>query len=338
MDKRVIFAVAGSGKTTYIVNSLLADKRSLIITYTNNNYINLLQKITKKFDGHCPKNITLMTYYRFLYQFCYKPILSDDIGARGIIYKSNPNKFINQKSSKFYISSDGYFYSNRLAFFLENNVLNEIKKRIEVYYDELVIDEIQDIAGRDFNFLESLMSTNVNMLFVGDFYQHTFDTSRDGNVNQSLFDNRDTYESRFTSKGFIIDSTTLKNSWRCGKNICDFISKNLQIKISSNRTEDKTNIFFVTDNMKKEKILDDTNIVKLHFKECYKHGPGRRNWGESKGEDKYEDVCVMLNKTTARAHENNMLYNLTTGTRNKLYVAITRAHGNVYLIYEDNVK
>lgn len=32
MDKRVIFAVAGSGKTTYIVDSLSRDKRSLIVT------------------------------------------------------------------------------------------------------------------------------------------------------------------------------------------------------------------------------------------------------------------------------------------------------------------
>lgn len=46
MDKRVIFAVAGSGKTTYIVNSLTADKRSLIVTYTNSNFDNLTQKIT----------------------------------------------------------------------------------------------------------------------------------------------------------------------------------------------------------------------------------------------------------------------------------------------------
>lgn len=42
MDKKVIFAVAGSGKTTYIINGLSADKRSLIITYTTANYYNIL--------------------------------------------------------------------------------------------------------------------------------------------------------------------------------------------------------------------------------------------------------------------------------------------------------
>lgn len=34
-----------------------------------------------------------------------------------------------------------------------------------------------------FSFLEKIMETDVNMLFVGDLYQHTFDTSRDGNEN-----------------------------------------------------------------------------------------------------------------------------------------------------------
>lgn len=48
MDKRVIFAVAGSGKTTYIVDSLSRDKRSLIVTYTVGNYNNLCCKISEK--------------------------------------------------------------------------------------------------------------------------------------------------------------------------------------------------------------------------------------------------------------------------------------------------
>lgn len=48
--------------------------------------------------------------------------------------------------------------------------MNELKLRLEKYFDEFIVDEIQDISGRDFNFLEQLMSTNINMLFVGDFF------------------------------------------------------------------------------------------------------------------------------------------------------------------------
>ena len=72
MDKRVIFAVAGSGKTTYIVNELSLEKRSLILTYTDGNYDNISRKILAKFGGRWPNSVTLMTYFSFLYNFCYK--------------------------------------------------------------------------------------------------------------------------------------------------------------------------------------------------------------------------------------------------------------------------
>lgn len=336
MDKRVIFAVAGSGKTTHIVDSLSDDKRFLIITYTISNYKNLSRKIAKKYGGAWPDNVTLMTYFQFLFRFCYKPFLADKVKAHGIRYEQKPALYVKQSDRRYYLSSAGYFYSNRLSLFLEKeNVVDEIKGRIEKYFDVFVIDEIQDIAGRDFNFLKVLMETSVNMLFVGDFFQHTFDTSRDGNVNQSLFNNREAYEAHFIRKGFTSDTTTLLKSWRCGKKICEFVSTKLGISISSNKDEtDTSDIFFISSSDEAKTILADPNIVKLHYKECDKFGFGHRNWGDTKGEDSHENVCVMLNKTTADLHKKGKLCQLTPSTRNKLYVAITRAHGNVYLVYE----
>ena len=96
MDKRVIFAVAGSGKTTYIINSLKKDERVLIVTYTLGNYNNLLNKIANMFNGELPANIEVMTYFTFLYRFCYKPFLADEIKAKGITYERNTNKYIGQ--------------------------------------------------------------------------------------------------------------------------------------------------------------------------------------------------------------------------------------------------
>ncbi|HHT9977306.1 TPA: hypothetical protein ACT9LU_002870, partial [Legionella pneumophila] len=49
MDKRVIFAVAGSGKTTHIINRLDTQKRAIILTYTENNYYHLKNQIIQKF-------------------------------------------------------------------------------------------------------------------------------------------------------------------------------------------------------------------------------------------------------------------------------------------------
>lgn len=164
MDKRVMFAVAGSGKTTYIVDNLAENKRSLIVTYTTSNYENLSARIIRKFGGIWPSKVTLLTYFQFLYRFCYKPFLADRCCMRGIIFERNPNTFGRQDRMSYYCSPGKYFYSNRLSLFLEKvGVINDIKARIKTYFDEFVIDEIQDVAGRDFVFLEKLMTTNINL-------------------------------------------------------------------------------------------------------------------------------------------------------------------------------
>lgn len=336
MDKKVIFAVAGSGKTTYIVNSLSLQKKSLILTYTDGNYNNLSRKILEKFNGVWPNTVTLMTYFSFLYNFCYKPYLADKTHARGITFKSNPNRYDRCTEQKYFLSSSGFLYSNRLAFYFEReNIISKITNRLEKYFDELIIDEIQDIGGRDFNFLEAIMEASINMLFVGDFYQHTFDTSRDGATNSTLFNSKSKYESRFTAKGFICDNTSLVNSWRCSKNVCQFVTENLGIHICSNRPEeDNTRIELVSDPLIISELLSNNDIIKLHYQNGSKNGYMHKNWGETKGEDKYMDVCVLLNKATSKRMSSGTLSELAQLTKNKLYVAITRAKGNVYIFDE----
>lgn len=339
MDKRVIFAVAGSGKTTYIINSLKKDERALIVTYTLGNYNNLLNKIANMFNGELPANIEVMTYFTFLYRFCYKPFLADEIKAKGITYERNTNKYIGQDKIQYYLSNGRYIYSNRLSLLIEKcKYLPEVKQRLEKYFDRFIIDEVQDIAGRDFNFLEELMTTNISMLFVGDFYQHTYDTSSDGNTNKNLFSDQAKYIQRFIDKGFICDRTTLTKSWRCSEGICKFITEKLGIPISSNLPYDSNSADFdvvhITDQVTINSILNDERIIKLHLRESAKFGTGHKNWGETKGEDHYNDVCVLLNKTTAKLYLSGKLCDLPPSTRNKLYVALTRAHGKVYLVDE----
>ena len=182
------------------------------------------------------------------------------------------------------------------------------------------------------------MTANINMLFVGDFYQHTYDTSRDGNANKNLFGNFPSYEARFINQGVLSDKTSLVKSWRCSPSICRFITENLGIEIYSNQNtamgSEASDIIFLSEQAQINSILANPNIVKLHFQNSSKYGSGHRNWGDTKGEDHYQDVCVMLNKATAAKYATGKLCELAPSTRNKLYVAITRAHGKVYLINE----
>ena len=192
MDKRLILAVAGSGKTTHIINKLCLDKKHLLITFTNNNHENLRLGVIRRF-GFFPENIKVYTYFSFLYSFCYKPFLSDYLGAKGTTWKQPP-RFSRLTDRAHFIDNNDLLYGCRIAKLLLNpDVISDIISRIEKYVDHLYIDEVQDFAGNDFSFLKKISSANVDMLFVGDFFQHTFDTSRDASVNKSLHDNYSVY-------------------------------------------------------------------------------------------------------------------------------------------------
>lgn len=338
MGNQLILAVAGSGKTTHIVNQLNLEKRSLVVTYTNTNFRNLHDSIVCKFD-YFPSNIKLMTYFSFLHSFCYRPFLSLKLKARGINYDGNPNRFASQYirgttqiNKSYFFDEFARLYGNRIAKLLEiQGIFPDINSRLTKYFDNLFIDEVQDFAGHDFNLLKGIAQARIDMIFVGDFCQHTYDTSRDGNVNGNLHSNFDSYVNSFIQIGFTIDKESLKNSYRCSPSVCKFIRDHLDIEIYSNRTDD-SQISILDDQEQADIYFQDKSIVKLFYREHLKYGCYSRNWGESKGENKYNDVCVVLNQTTAKQFKANKLHELPSQTKNKLYVACSRANNNLYLV------
>ena len=64
---------------------------------------------------------------------------------------------------------------------------------------------------------------DVEVLFVGDFFQHTFDTSRDGNIQKELHNNYEAYLCKFKDAGYIIDLDILSHSYRCSPTVCRFV-------------------------------------------------------------------------------------------------------------------
>lgn len=81
----------------------------------------------------------------------------------------------------------------------------------------------------------------------------------------------------------MIDNTTLQNSWRCSKAICNNISDNIGIEIPSNRSkEDDTSIKFIDDEETIASMLADVNVIKLHYQNSAKFGCCHKNRGGTK--------------------------------------------------------
>lgn len=335
MDKRLILSVAGSGKTSFIIEQLTLETRSLLITYTNNNYDNLRKKVVDKF-GYTPESISIYTYFDFLYNFCFKPYLYFKLPAKGINWNTPPvfTQRLKRSDIKFYIDGNRKLYHNRIAKLLEeSNTYNKINQRIEKYYDNLFIDEIQDYGGHDFNLIQSMARSNVKICLVGDFFQHTFDTSSDGNVNRTLYSDLETYKKKFTAVGITIDCCTLSNSYRCSPSICAFIQSKLNIPISSHR-QDETKVQFIDTPEQIEQLFNCKDTVKLFYQNHHKYPCFSENWGASKGIDSYNDVCVVLNKSTYDLFKKDKLIDMNGKTKNKFYVACTRARRHLYFIPE----
>ncbi|MCF8976497.1 AAA family ATPase, partial [Pseudomonas edaphica] len=173
MDKSVIFAVAGSGKTSLVIDRLSLDQRALIVTYTENNYRHLRHRIIQKF-GTIPPNITVMTYFSFLHGFCYRPLLQLELNTQGMNFRLPTNPRTPLSDMARFRDGSRRLYYNRLAKLLEmRKCIPAIRARVERFYDCVYVDEVQDFAGHDFNLLLDISKAKANMTFVGDFYQHT---------------------------------------------------------------------------------------------------------------------------------------------------------------------
>ncbi|WP_321886449.1 DEAD/DEAH box helicase family protein [Paraburkholderia bannensis] len=333
MDKTVIFAVAGSGKTYRLVEQLDEVRRVLLVTYTDENRENLRIRIIQKF-GYFPENVKLYTYFTFLHSFCYRPFLLDEKRTKGMTFQRPPAKgpIYGIDNDNRYMTPARSLYHNRLAKYVEQTgVVKDVIARIEKYFDAFFVDEVQDFGGHDFNLLMLLSQSNVECMFVGDFYQHTYDTSRDGNVNMNLHVDYEMYKARFKAVKMELDLTSLMRSRRCSKSVCDFISMQIGIQIESH-SDVLTDVRLVEDQAEVQALYEAPDIVKLFLKEHYKYGCYSQNWGAAKGLDHYMDVCVVLHPDALAAWKAGALTELNPETRNKLYVACSRARGNLTFV------
>ncbi len=329
MDKRLLLAVAGSGKTTFLINLLNTEKRFLLVTYTRNNYEHLRCSILKKF-GFFPEKIKVLSFFQFLYSFCFKPFCGLTMKTCGICfdYPEDLTRFHPGKES-FYKTKSGRIFSNRIAHFCKDHCAENIKDRIDKYYDYFFIDEVQDIAGHDFNLLMSIIPNTCNALFVGDFFQHTYETSNDGNVNLTLYKNYKNYLKRWKDAGVTVDVSSLSRTHRCSTEICDFV-RNMGIEIESTGVT-QGNVVVLDNEQDVDAIVNDDSIPKLFLNNSINYRCVSMNWGASKGIDSFTDVCVVLNKTALSLFLKGKLADMNSISKNKLYVACTRAHRHLYI-------
>ena len=308
-NKRLIHAVAGSGKTTKIIESIDPQKRNLIITYTETNQNTIRAKLIDKL-GYIPDSTFIFGVFEFLYSFCLVPYLGKRPKGINFDYETQ-GRFDNNS-----IDTTGRIIQNQLSksllrgflIYKRNNIHfdNSYLERIDKFFDCVFVDECQDFESDDFDWLLSLSKLNAGVLLLGDFYQKTFKTSRRGNKGKGIHSSFENWLKVISDSGFKIDLSSLSKSYRCPKIVCDFIVESLDIKISSQKKENPTtNIMFIDSQDKIESIMTDDSIMKLFYQKFYDYDCKSQNWGDSKGSE-YENVCVVLNPKTYKGTSKNI--------------------------------
>lgn len=182
MPAEVRLAVAGSGKTAEIVEKIEAQPvgiASIALTFTRQAQAEIATRI----KGGLVSDHETMGWYSFLTKHIvrpYLPTLFPGTLPRGLCFVQSTKQIPRLGGWRHYFNKDFEPYSVRLPL-LAKKVLQTAGdapiKRLARIYDNLYIDEFQDLGGNDLEVLEALMESNINMLFVGDVRQALLSTS-----------------------------------------------------------------------------------------------------------------------------------------------------------------
>lgn len=353
MDKKLVMAVAGSGKTYLMCNSINPEKRNLILAFTHENIKNIYRELLDRFH-RIPENTIVSTFHGFLFGDCIQPYhrlicglyKEQPFRCEGVMLLPPPKPMNGKKYNdmyvidsklRHYIPRKKYYCSLMAKLIMKNNgtLLPAVLKRTNKFYDALFVDEYQDYRNEEYELLSAIIQDfGGDVLLVGDYYQHS--VSGDNNTGKPFgkINNLKTYQDYkkvIKGLGVTIDETKLCKSRRCSKPVCDFVKSKLGIEIES-YDEHAGEVTTVSDVAEAERILCDDSICKLLFRDSGKYLFSCFNWSYSKG-DTYEKTCVILTGATSNLVEDGFRYDcMAPITRNKLYVALTRSRTDVCLM------
>lgn len=359
MAKRVILAVAGAGKTYHICHSIDPAKRNLVLAFTHENVSNIRRELIDAF-GAIPDLTTVSTFDSFVYHnliLPYEPSIGAHFGcdqfvSKGITVIDPPPQRIESGSGDM-IPNKKYFAKDKLRHYVDGGLryycttLSELAlqvkcgkttlvaraaNRLNLFYDKVNIDEFQDYRKHDYDLILKLSKVLNNVTLVGDYYQHS--VSGQNNSGKPFVKGKteigyQEFLGKLRQEGFEIDEITLNESRRCAPAVCSFVGEKLGIKITSSGNN-KGEVIWVEKNL--DAILSNDEIVKLVYKNSDRYAFRSVNWSYSKG-DTMNSTCVVLTKGFERLSEDDFSpEGMPRATINKLYVALTRSRGNVYLI------
>jgi len=360
MSNELIIAVAGSGKTTHLVDKALkqVDGKTLIATYTEANGAEIKKKIIQV-KGCIPENIVIQTWFSFLLQHGVRPfqgcIFDEKIKGMILVNRRSGIRYINRQGHpvpykesdirNFYFSKELKIYSDkiaRFAFKCNEKSKGAVINRLSSIFDRIFIDEVQDLASYDLDILKLLFESEIDILMVGDPRQVVYVTHRAQRLNKYSPGKIDGFiNEQCNDLDVLIDQDTLNKSHRNNAPICEYSSKLFPEYPASEpcicdecRVGSPHDGVFLVRDVDVANYLESYNPVQLRWSNTTR-GISKNhrslNMGLAKGKSFDRALIFPTNPMKDWIANNNSP--LQPEARAKFYVGITRARHSVGIVY-----
>lgn len=343
-NNKVVIASAGSGKTTSLVNEAMSrsNTKIAILTYTNNNIKEIKNKFYAK-PGGIPQRVEVWSWFTFLLHECVRPYqrsvyskrrvrtihFPEGRSARGAPYSD---------IERYYFRHGDEIYSDKISRFVidcEDRSNELVTKRLGDIYDEVFVDEFQDLAGYDLDLLEVFLKGDIRVVAVGDPRQCTYTTNNSARNSQYRGMGVLRLVQKWEADGLCqIDGDA--KSYRCNQKICDYADllwPDMEKTKSLNKSvTGHDGIFLVSKANLREYVKTFSPAVLRYDRRADTHGYLALNFGEAKGLE-FDRVLIVPHGPIQKYLQSGNLDDITKSAE-KFYVAITRAKHSVAFLYD----
>lgn len=227
MGNIVTLAVAGSRKTQGIVEhcaGLPQDSRPLVLTYTQSNQAELRTRL-KRQVGH-RSDIPVFGWFTFLLrEFArpFVPFLLPGERIRGFNFEGCPHRFAKGRAR--FLDSSGAAYAcelSRMAHELVDASCGALVRRLECMYDEILIDEVQDLSSHDWEIIDVLLESRLHVAMVGDIRQAVLATNPRSSKNKRYAYAEAIKWFREREARGVLTIVENRTTWRCHAKVAGF--------------------------------------------------------------------------------------------------------------------
>lgn len=303
----------------------------MIATYTFANLHEIETKLAEK-TGCIPVGISVIKWLSFLLRDGVRPFRHASIPERIDRLFFDQGKadtgYAKKYTHAYYCVSDGVAHSSllsQIALECDEQENGLVFRRISRMYDLILLDEVQDLAGYDYQFVEGIYKAGGTIEAVGDPRQRIYSTNHESKNSP--------YKSFFeyaASKiaGAEIDDTSLNVCHRCPPTSTEIANSLYPGMTGMTPRNDLTSVgdgFYLIGEADVEAFYmrGATTVLRYNKRTKVPEYCSPINMGDAKGLT-LEDVLIYPTAGMCRwivDHEQK----LADGTRSKLYVALTRA-------------